>query len=90
MIRPPTPTPEPTLTPTPTHTPEVVILETATPVLSPSPEPTAVAMVVTEPAKTEKAGVNWGSVLGIGAMVAGLGLTVLAAVAIMYLWRNDK
>ncbi|HRO24868.1 MAG TPA: LysM peptidoglycan-binding domain-containing protein, partial [Promineifilum sp.] len=90
MIRPPTPTPAPTTTPTPTVTPEIVILETATPARSPTPKATAVAMVATRTTETEKAGVNWGNVLGIGAMVAGLGLTILAAVAIMYLWRNDK
>lgn len=90
MIRPPTPTPAPTITPTPTITPEIVILETATPARSPTPKATAVAMVATPTMATEEAGVNWGNVLGIGAMVAGLGLTILAAVAIMYLWRNDK
>ena len=90
VIRPPTPTPEPTITPTPTVTPQAVSLATATPILSPSPEPTAVAMVASTSAELENEGSSWGRLLGIGAMVAGLGLTILAGVAIMVLWRNDK
>ncbi len=90
MIRPPTPTPEPTTTPTPTVTPEVAEVVEATPVLSPSPEPTAIAMIAPKSPAVEDEGFNLGSVLGIGAMIAGLGLTILAGVAIMVLWRNDK
>lgn len=35
-------------------------------------------------------GADWGSVLGIGALVVGLALTVLAGVAVMILWRKDN
>lgn len=90
IIRPPTPTPEPTTTPTPTVTPEAAEVVEATPVLSPSPEPTAIAMIAPKSPAVEDEGFNLGSVLGIGAMIAGLGLTILAGVAIMVLWRNDK
>jgi LysM repeat protein len=90
MIRPPTPTPEPTATPEPTHTPEAVSLALAvTPSRAPSPEPTAVAMVSSQSA-SEEPGRDWGNILGIGAMIAGLALAALAAVAILVLWRNDK
>jgi LysM repeat protein len=90
-IRAPTPTPEPTTTPTPTVTPEAGRpVVAATPVLSPSPEPTAVAMVSPKTAEVEDSGSSWGNILGIGAMIAGLALTILAGVAIMVLWRNDK
>lgn len=87
LIRPPTATPEPTLTPTLTATPEAVSLATAA---TPSPEPTAVAMVApTVAVETETDGSNLGSIMGIGAMIAGVALTVLAGVAIMVMWRDD-
>ena len=90
MIRPPTPTPEPTVTPEPTQTTEAVSLALAVrPSRAPSPEPTAVAMVSSQ-AVTEDQGRDWGNILGIGAMIAGLALAALAAVAILVLWRNDR
>lgn len=88
LIHPPTPTPEPTPTPTPTFTPVAVALApsafraaTATPTLAPRP-------VATPPAPAAD-GLDWGNVMGIGAMIVGLLLTVLAGVAIMVLWRKD-
>jgi LysM repeat protein len=89
-IRPPTPMPEPTATLTPTLTPIPVNLAAATPVLSPSPEPTAIAMITREAPETGTGGRDWGTILGAGAMVAGVGLTVLAGVVILVLWRDDQ
>ncbi len=89
VIRPPTPTPEPTPTPTATATPDVVELAVATPSRTPSPEPTSVAMLALQAEEAPQRR-DWGNILGIGAMAAGVGLTVLAGVAIMVLWRNDK
>jgi LysM repeat protein len=90
MIRPPTLTPEPTVTLEPTDTPEAVSLALAvTPSRTPSPEPTTVAMVSSQ-AVTEEPGRDWGNILGIGALITGLALAALAAVAILVLWRNDK
>ncbi|HMT20075.1 MAG TPA: hypothetical protein PKE20_02330, partial [Promineifilum sp.] len=89
LIRPPTATPEPTptLTPTLTATPQSVSLAQAA---TPTPEPTTVAMVAPKAtAAAESGGSNLGSVLGIGAMIAGVALTVLAGVAIMVMWRDD-
>lgn len=89
LIHPPTATPEPTPTLTPTHTatPEPVNLAQAT---TPTPEPTTVAMVAPKAtAVVESDSGNLGSVLGIGAMIAGVALTVLAGVAIMVMWRDD-
>lgn len=89
LIRPPTATPEATPTPAATATPEAVHLALVeTPVSSPAPRPTTVARVAPEPAEDES-GLDWGDVLGIGALVAGLALTVLAGVAILFLWRNE-
>lgn len=89
LIRPPTPTSEPTMTPTATltSTPETVEPATATPTRSPSPEPSAVAMAAPEIGATPQ-GRDWGNILGIGAMVAGLVLTLLAGVAVVVLWRK--
>lgn len=89
LIHPPTATPEPTptLTPTLTATPEPVNLAQAA---TPTPEPTTVAMVAPKAtAVVESDSGNLGSVLGIGAMIAGVALTVLAGVAIMVMWRDD-
>jgi LysM repeat protein len=93
LIRPPTPTPEPTPMPTPTMTSVAVALapsafRAATP--TPTRAPTAVALADADTAEAEMGGIDWGSVLGIGAMVVGLLLTVLAGVAIMVLWRQDR
>lgn len=88
MIRPPTSTPEPTHTPTPTSTPDLVEL-VVSPEPTPTPEPTAIAMVVTEAAE-QKESRDLGDILGFGAMVAGVGLTVLAGVAVLILWRSEK
>ena len=91
IIRPPTPTPEPTMTPTLTPTPEVVDLALVTPpAMSPSPEPTSVAMVAPKNVVEEENRPDWGNLFGIGAMIAGLALTILAGVAITVLWRDDK
>lgn len=91
VIRPPTPTPEPTGTPMPTITPVPVDLDAvATPLLTPSPEPTAVAMIASKVVEAGTGGRDWGDLLGVGAMVAGLGLTVLAGVAVLVLWREDN
>lgn len=92
LIRPPTPTPEPTSMPTPTMTSMAVALapsafRAATP--TPTRAPTAVALADADAAEAETGGFDWGSVLGIGAMVVGLLLTVLAGVAIMVLWRKE-
>lgn len=89
LIHPPTATPEPTPTLTPTHTatPEPVNLAQAT---TPTPEPTTVAMVAPKAtAVVESDGGNLGNIMGIGAMIAGVALTVLAGVAIMVMWRDD-
>jgi len=91
LIHPPTPTPEPTPTPTPTMTPVAVALPmsafaAATP--TPTRAATAVAMLTTP--TPESNGADWGDVLGIGAMVVGLLLTVAAGVAVMILWRKDN
>ena len=88
LIRPPTATPEPTPTVAATPTPEEVQLALVeTPAVSPAPRATAVAFV---PQETESdGGLDWSDVLGIGAIVAGLGLTILAGVAILVLWRNE-
>ena len=93
LIRPPTPTPEPTPMPTPTMTSMAVALapsafRAATP--TPTRAPTAVALADADATEAETGGFDWGSVLGIGAMVVGLLLTVLAGVAIMVLWRQDR
>ena len=90
LIRPPTATPEPTTTPTSTATPEVVNLAvTATSSTTPLPETKAVAMITPKVTVVESTGFGWGNVLGIGAMIAGLALAILAGVAILVLWRND-
>ncbi|MCA9867331.1 MAG: LysM peptidoglycan-binding domain-containing protein, partial [Anaerolineales bacterium] len=89
MIRPPTATPEPTTTPTPTATPEIVNLAAVTPIATSSPVATAVAMIAPKAAVAEPTGLDVGNVLGIGALIAGLALTLLAGVAILFLWRND-
>ncbi len=90
LIHPPTPTPEPTPTTTPTLTPAAVALApSAFRAASPTPTraPTAVAQADT--AETDSSGMDWGDVLGIGAMVVGLVLTVAAGVAVMVLWRKE-
>ncbi len=56
--------------------------------MSPAPEATAVAMRMPPEAESD-GGLDFGDVLGIGAIVAGVALTVLAGVAILVLWRND-
>lgn len=88
LIRPPTATPEPTTTPTPSATPEAVSLALAS---TRSPEPTAVAMIApkTTVEVDAEGGSNLGSIMGIGAMIAGVALTLLAGVAIMIMWRDD-
>jgi len=85
IIRPPTPTAEPTVTPTPTFTPVPVALAAA-PVPMDTPTPTLVPRPTATPQPV--AGRDWGTVVGIGAMIAGLVLTVIAGVAIMALWRK--
>ncbi len=90
LIRPPTPTPEPTPMPTPTMTSVAVALPpSAFSAASPTPTraPTAVAEVVS--AEPESSGLDLGSVMGIGAMVVGLLLTVAAGAAVMILWRKE-
>ena len=90
LIRPPSPTPEPTMTPEPTQTPEAVQLAAAdTTVSTPTSAATTIAMVAPKAPVVEESGRDWGNLLGIGALVAGLGLTILAGVAILVLWRND-
>lgn len=92
LIRPPTATPEPTPTLTPSATPEPVDLAMAValPSATPTRAPTAVAMTAPNAAPEQPSGRNWGTILGVGAMIAGLGLTVLAAVTIMVLWRDNS
>ncbi len=93
LIRPPTPTPEPTPMPTPTMTSMAVALAPSAfraATSTPTRAPTAVALADADTAEAEMGGPDWGSVLGIGAMVVGLLLTVLAGVAIMVLWRQDR
>jgi LysM repeat protein len=92
FIHPPTPTPEPTPMPTPTLTSvPVALAPSAFRAASPTPTraPTAVALANANTAETATGGFDWGNVLGIGAMVVGLLLTVLAGAAIMVLWRKD-
>ena len=90
LIHPPTATPEPTPTVTASATPEEVHLGPAeTPVVSPTAKATAVALVMPEEVASESGGRDWGNVLGIGAIIAGVALTVLAGVAILVLWRNE-
>jgi LysM repeat protein len=89
-IRPPTETPTPLPTPTASATPPapvVVALDTATPQPT-RVEAAALAKVDATPVP-EGDGVGWNAALGLGAMVAGLALTVLAAVAILFLFRRD-
>jgi LysM repeat protein len=88
IIRPPTPMPEATATPTTTPAPTTVVLETITP--QPPAEPTAVAMVASQAAETGTGGRNWNSALAVGALIGGIALTVLAGVAVLVLWREDK
>ena len=93
LIRPPTPTPEPTPMPTPTMTSMAVALAPSAfraATSTPTRAPTAVALADADTAEAEMGGPDWGSVLGIGAMIVGLLLTVLAGVAIMVLWRQDR
>lgn len=90
LIRPPTATPEPTPTSTPTFTPVAVSVVEATFTPTPSPVSTTIAMITPNPTENQETHRDWGSIVGIGAMVAGLGLTVLAGLTIMVLWRNEK
>ncbi len=92
LIRPPTATPAPTPTPEPSHTPEVASMAlAATPQPRATVGPTAVAMSAPEPTPVEGSrGRNWGNILGIGAMVGAVALTILAGLAIMVLWKNDR
>jgi len=99
-----TPTPEPTMTPTATTTSESVSLGTPVPSPAPSPETgpgvaasgatssdaVASSAAVTSIVDEEPRARDWGEVLGIGAMVAGLGLAIMAGVAIIALWHNGK
>ena len=87
LIHPPTATPEPTPAPTGTPTPEVVQLAAAdTP--TPRPEPTAIAMIEAE--ETSDTGSSWDNLLAYGALGVGVLLTVVAGVAVLVLWRDDK
>ncbi len=90
-IRPPTETPTatplPTETPTGTPTPEVVAAKLTTP--TPTATPPSIAMVTPEGSATDDGGGSWSTALGIAAMIAGLGLTVFAGVAVMVLWRKQ-
>jgi hypothetical protein len=54
---------------------------------TPTRAPTAVALADT--AEADSGGMDWGDVLGIGAMVVGLLLTVAAGVAVIVLWRKE-
>jgi len=87
-IRQPTATPAPTPAPTGTATPEVVQLAAADTPTPTRPEPTAIAMV-TEPETSDEGG-NWNSLLAYGALAVGVALTILAGVAVLILWRDDK
>lgn len=95
IVRPPPateiPTPTPPLTPTETiATPEAAALVMQTlPTLTHTPAPTAVALVA--PTATPLSGTgqpSWSWLLGVGAMVAAFGLTVLAVVAIFVIRRD--
>lgn len=87
------PTAVATATPMPTETPTATpTLPSAT--LSPTPSPTATpaAVALSTPGPAARGGTggrDWGTTLGIGAMIAGLGLTVFAGVAVMMLWRKQ-
>ena len=84
----PTATPPPTETPTGTPTPEIDLAMLVTP--SPSATAPAVAMITPDlEAGRGTGGRSLGTALGIGAMIAGLGLTVFAGVAVMVLWRKQ-
>lgn len=84
----PTETPPPTFTPRMTPTTEVAALETPTRTPTRTPEAVAESVVAT-PDPADTAGIDWANALGMVAMIAGLGLTVLAAVAVMVLWRGS-
>ena len=86
-IRQPTATPAPTTAPTGTPTPEVVQLAVADTPTPPTPEPTAIAMIAES--ETSEGG-TWNSVMAYGALAVGVALTVLAGVAVLVLWRDDK
>ena len=62
--------------------------EAPPPTPTPTRAPTAVAVADTAAAGTGGEA-DWGDVLGIGAMMVGLLLTVAAGVAIMVLWRKE-
>lgn len=89
-IRPPTATPTPTPpvteTPTATPTPESVGAVLMTP--TPSVTPPSIAMITPEAPGDDGPG-GLSTALGIGAMIAGLGLTVFAGVAVLLLWRKQ-
>jgi LysM repeat protein len=92
LVRPPTPTPEPTPTATPTLTPAPADLGAAAlsaipPTPSPRSSPVAIAAAQSAP---EPAIPGWATAFSIGALIVGVGLMAVAAVAIMMLWRNDK
>jgi LysM repeat protein len=91
LILPPTTTPEPTPTATPTTAQSTARVADTTPTTpTPSPEPTAIAMLPPQATENVSTDRDWGSLLGIGALVTGLGLTILAGVTVMFLWRNDE
>ena len=90
FIHPPTPTPAPTPTSTPTVTPVPVVLAPA-PLDQSAPAtfaPTAVALAVADIA-AEPVAPDWSVVFGVGALVVGVGLAVLAGIAVMFLWRKN-
>ncbi len=90
LIHPPTPTPEPTPTATPTLTPVAVALApSAFRAASPTPTRAPTAVALADTAEADSGGMDWGDVLGIGAMVVGLLLTVAAGVAVIVLWRKE-
>lgn len=92
IIRSPTPTPtatpEPTMTPTITATSGAVAFAMLAPPQAPTPQPTPTPTAAPEATGGSRPARDWGDILGIGAIIAGLSLTVLAGVAIMVLWRN--
>jgi hypothetical protein len=56
---------------------------------TPTRAPTAMALADADTAEADSGGMDWGDVLGIGAMVVGLLLTVAAGVAVIVLWRKE-
>ena len=91
IILPATPTPAPTLTATPSSTPvPVELVALNTPTTTASREAPGPAAAGPEDAGQDRGDRDWADLLGAGAIIAGLALTVFAGVAVMILWRDGR